>query len=181
MDRRRFVTAVGLGLSASLAGCSGLGDGTPTATPTGRTTYVNFQNGSDWTVVFTAVAVPAGLGGVTIEYRDGSERTFGDAETVDDVPTAAWDGAVTFFPGNDVPRREFRSTGGSGTGIEFANTTAGTTIITTLARPAVENSMLGLGAGTCGDVDTSRFEVTVDAEGRVSQHVTCTDEGTTDE
>lgn len=176
MDRRRFIAAASACLTAGLAGCSGIGGGTLTETPTGRTTFVNFQNGSDWTLVFTAVALPEGLGGVTIEYRDGSERTLENAETVDDVPTEAWDGAVTVFPGNDVARRRFRSTGGSGTGIEFANTTAGTTVITTVARPAVENSMLSIGAGTCGEVDTSRFEVAVDAAGRVSQQMTCTDE-----
>jgi len=173
MHRRTFLAAAGLGLAASVAGCSG--NGTPTATPTGRTTYVNFQNGSDWTLVFTAVAVPEGLGGVTIEYRDGSERTI-DAETVDDIPAAAGDGAVTFSPWNDVPRRQFRSTGGSGTGTEFANTTAGTTVVATVTRPAVENSMLALGAGTCGEADTSRFDVAVDADGRVTQQMTCTDE-----
>jgi hypothetical protein len=175
MRRRTFLAATGTSLTASVAGCSGVGNGTPTATPTGRTTYVNFQNGSDWTLVFTAVAVPEGLGGVTIEYRDGSERTLA-AETVDDIPSDAWDGAVTFYPGNDVPRRQFRSTGGSGTGIEFANTTAGTTVVTTVTRPAVENSMRSLGSGTCGEADSSRFEVAVDADGRVSQQMTCTDE-----
>jgi len=176
MNRRRFLTSAGVGLTVGLAGCTDFGSQTPTETPTGRTTHVNFQNGSDWTLVFTAVAAPGGLGGVTIEYRDGNERTFDDAETVDDIPTEAWDGAVTFSPGNDVPRRQFRSTGGSGAGYEFANTTAGTTVVTTVARPEIANSMLSIGAGTCGEAETSRFEVAVDADGRVNQQTTCIDE-----
>lgn len=175
MHRRTFLAATGVGLTAGLAGCSGLGGETPTETPTGRTTAVSFQNGSDWTLVFTAAAVPEGLGGITIEYRDGSERTI-DAETLDDIPPSSWDGATTFYPGNDVPRRQFRSTGGSGTGTEFENTTAGTTVITTVTRPAVEDSMLSLGAGTCGEAETARFEVAVDADGRVRQHMICADE-----
>jgi hypothetical protein len=174
MDRRSFIAVAGSVLPVGFAGCSG--DGTPTETPTGRTTHVTFRNGSDWTLVFTAVAVPEGLGGVTIEYRDGSERTFEDAETVEDVPSRAWDGAVTFYPGTDAPRRPFRSPGDSGTAFRFENTTAGTTVVTTVTRPAVENSMLALGAGTCGEADTARFEVAVDAGGRVSQRTTCTDE-----
>lgn len=176
MDRRTFLSTAGLGMSTALAGCSQSGEETPTQT--GRTTTVSFQNGSDWTLVFTAVVVPEGLGGVTIEYRDGSEQTFEDVETLDDIPTAAWDGAITFHPGNDVPRRQFRSTGGSGTSIEFANTTAGTTVITTVARPTVEDSMRSLGAGTCGDATTARFEIAVDASGQISQQVHCVSEVT---
>lgn len=170
MNRRRVLAALGVGLVPAVAGCSA-GDSTPT--PTGRTVTVTFQNESDWTLVFTAAAVPDGMGGVTIEYRDESERTLEDVQTVDDIPASAWDGAVTFTPGADVPRRQFRSTGGSGMSAEFPDMPAGTTVVTTVARPAVENSMLSLGAGSCGDADVMRAEVAVDASGSVHLHTTC--------
>lgn len=170
MNRRHVLAALGVGVATSVAGCSA-DDATPT--PTGRTVSVTFQNESDWTLVFTAAAIPDGMGGVTIEYRDGSERTLEDVQTVDDVPASAWDGAVTFTPGADVPRRQFRSTGGSGMGAEFTDVPAGTTVVTTVTRPSVENSMMSLGAGTCGDADVMRTEVAVDATGSVHLHTAC--------
>ncbi|MEF8800738.1 MAG: hypothetical protein V5A38_05880 [Halolamina sp.] len=111
---------------------------------------MTFQNESDWTLVFTAAAIPDGMDGVSIEYRDGSERTLAD-----------------------VPRRQFRSTGRSGMSVEFTELPAGTTVVTTVTRPSVENSMLSLGAGTCGDAGVMRAEVAVGVTGSVHLQTAC--------
>jgi hypothetical protein len=174
MNRRRVLAGFGVGLATTGAGCSS-GDATPA--PSGGTVTVTFQNESDWTLVFTAAAIPDGMDGVTIEYRDGSERTLEDVQTVDDIPASAWDGAVTFTPGADAPRRQFRSTGRSGMSAEFPNLPAGTTVVTTVTRPSVANSMRSLGAGTCGDADVMRVAVAVDATGSAHLHTTCETRG----
>ena len=175
MDRRQFLAVAGASLAAPVAGCTAPGDAT--ATPAPQRVTVNFANESDRTVVFTAAAVAAGLGGVELEYADGGTETFPDAEAVDDVPAASWERAVTFTPLGESQRRQFRSTGGSGIGIEFEPMPYDTTVVTALAEPSADPPMRGTGAGSCGDAEEAAFVVAVDAEGVVHQSTDCTDTG----
>jgi len=174
MQRRQYLAGLGLALAVPAAGCSAPADSTPT--PGGQRLTVSFSNESDRTLVFTAAVVEAGLGGVRIIYRDDSERTFPDADTVDDVPADAWNGAVTFEPLGPHQRRQFRSTAGSGLGVEFEPVPFGSTVVTTVAAPNTEQSIRSVGAGTCGEAAAAEVSVQVDAEGRVHLHTTCKSE-----
>jgi len=174
MQRRQFLAAAGLSLATSVAGCSVPGDGTET--PAGQRVSVNFSNEGDRTLVFTAAVVVDGLGGVELTYADDETETFPDAETIDDVPADAWERAVTFTPLADAQRRRFRSTGGSGTGIEFERTDFGSTVVTTVAAPQADPPMQGVGAGSCGDAEAAEIEVRVDSEGLLHQSTHCTSE-----
>lgn len=176
MHRRQFLGAAGLSLTVAAAGCTAPGDAT--ATPAPQRVTVNFANDSDRTLVFTAAAMAEGFGGVELTDADGGTETFPDAETVDDVPTGAWERAVTFTPLADAQRRQFRSTGGSGVGIEFEPMPYGGTVVTTVAEPSADPPMRATGAGTCGDAEEAAIRVTVDADGLVHQSTTCTDTGT---
>lgn len=173
MRRRQYLSALSLA-TVTAAGCTSPGESTETAAP--QSVSVNFSNESGRTIVFTAAVVEDGLGGVRISYRDDSQTTYEDAETIDDLPADAWDGAVTFTPLSDHQRRQFRSTDGSGTGIQFDPVGYGATVVTTVADPNRENSMLNVGAGTCGEVDEAHVDVRVDAEGAVHLATTCTDD-----
>jgi len=169
MYRREYLAAVGVSLAVPAAGCA-----VPTDSTTGdQRLNVEFTNESDTTLVFTAAVVEDGLGGIRISYRDGGERTFEDVETLDDLPADAWDGAVTFEPVGPHQRRQFRSTGGSGLGVEFDPVAFGSTVVTTVAAPNAEQSMRSVGAGTCGDADEAEFAVSVDREGRVHLQTSC--------
>lgn len=173
MRRRQYLAALSLATVAA-AGCTAPGESTETPPP--QSVSVNFSNESGRTLVFTAAVVEDGLGGVRITYRDDSETTYESAQTVDDLPAEAWDGAVTFTPLADHQRRRFRSTDGSGAGIQFDPVSYGSTVVTTVADPNREDSMLSLGAGTCGEVDEAHVDVRVDAEGMVHLASTCADE-----
>jgi hypothetical protein len=176
MDRRQFLAAAGLSLAIPAAGCSAPGD--PTGTPAPQRVTVTFTNDSSRTLVFTAAVMAAGFGGVELTDADGGTETFPDAETVDDVPAEAWERAVTFTPLSDVQRRQFRSTGGSGVGIEFEPMPYGSTVVTALADPNAQPPMRSTGAGTCGEAEEAAIRVTVDVDGLVHQSTTCTDTGT---
>ena len=176
MDRRQFLVAAGVSLSIPTAGCSAPGDGTETPGP--QRTTVNFSNDGGRTLVFTAAAMVEGLGGIELIDSDGGTETFPDAETVDDVPTEAWEQAVTFTPLGDAQRRQFRSTDGSGIGIEFEPMPYGSTIVTAVADPNADPPMLATGAASCGQAEEAAIRVTVDADGLVHQSTTCTDTGT---
>jgi hypothetical protein len=173
MNRRQLLAAAGLAVAVPAAGCTAPTDDTETPGP--QRVTVRFSNDSGRTLVFTAVAMADGFGGLELTYADDETETFPDAETVDDVPAQAWEQAVTFTPLGDAQRREFRSTAGSGTGIEFEPMPYGTTVVTAVADPAAELPMLSIGSGTCGTVEAASVEVAVDAEGLVHQSTACTD------
>ncbi|WP_435117322.1 hypothetical protein [Halolamina sp. C58] len=173
MNRRQLLAAAGLAVAVPVAGCTAPTDGTET--PGSQRVTVNFRNESDRTLVFTAAAMAAGFDGVELTYADDETESFPDAETVDDVPARAWEQAVTFTPLGDAQRREFRSTAGSGTGIEFEPTPYGTTVVTAVADPDAELPMLSIGSGTCGTAEEASVEVAVDAAGLVHQSTACTD------
>lgn len=171
MQRRQYLAGLGLSLAVPTAGCTAPAD--PTPTPGRQRLSVSFSNGSGRPLVFTAAVVEAGLDGVRITYRDGSERTFDDADTIDDVPADAWDGAVTFEPLGEHQRRQFRSTERSGIGIEFEPVAFGSTVVTTVAAPDAAQSIRSVGAGTCGEAAAGELSVRVDGEGRVHLRTTC--------
>ncbi len=171
MQRRQYLAGIGLSLAVPAAGCTAPTD--PTPTPGRQRLSVSFSNDSGRTLVFTAAVVEAGLGGVRISYRDGGERTFADAERIDELPADAWDGAVTFEPLGEHQRRQFRSTEGSGIGIEFEPVAFGSTVVTTVAAPETEQSIRSVGAGTCGEAAAGELSVRVDGEGRVHLQTTC--------
>jgi hypothetical protein len=176
MDRRQFLAAAGLSLAVPVAGCSAPGDGTETAAP--QRVTVNFTNDGSRTLVFTAAVMAEGFGGVELTGPDGGTEAFPDAETVDDVPGEAWEQAVTFRPLGDAQRRQFRSTDGSGIGIEFEPMPYGSTVVTTLADPNAAPPMRSTGAGTCGRAEEAAVRVAVDPDGLVHQSTTCSDTGT---
>ncbi|MFD1525452.1 hypothetical protein [Halolamina salina] len=173
MERRQFLAAAGLSLAVPTAGCTAPGNATETPAP--QRVTVSFSNDSDRALVFTAAAIAAGFGGVELTYADSETETFPDAETVADEPTQAWEQAVTFTPLGDAQRRQFRSTAGSGTGIEFEPMPYGSTVVTAVADPIAESPMWSIGSGTCGAVKEASFEVAVDAAGIVHRSTTCTD------
>ncbi|MFW5948409.1 MAG: hypothetical protein ACOCSD_02285, partial [Halolamina sp.] len=169
MNRRQYLATLSLA-TAGLAGCTAPAG----SEPTDQRVAVTFRNDSDRQLLFTAVAVAEGFGGVELSGPDG-EETFPAAETVDDVPAETWERAVTFRPLGDAQRREFRSTGGSGTGIEFEPMPAGSTVVTTVAAPDAEPPMLSIGSGTRGVAEEAAIEVAVDAAGTVHQSIHCPD------
>lgn len=171
MDRRQYLAAAALSLSVPAAGCTAPGE---TETPGPQRVTVNFRNESGRTLVFTAAVTAEGFGGVELTYADDETETFPDAETVDDVPAGAWEQAVTFTPLGDAQRREFRSTEGSGTGIEFDAMPYGSTVVTAVAAPSDELPMRSIGSGTCGQSEEAAFELSVDAAGLVHQTTNCT-------
>lgn len=173
MNRRQFLAAAGLSATVPAAGCTAPGD--ETATPAPQRVTVNFSNESDRPFVFTAAAMAAGFGGVELTDADGATETFPDAERVDDVPTEAWERAVTFTPLGDAQRRQFRSTGGSGLGAEFEPMPYGSTVVTAVADPSADPPMQGTASGTCCDAEGVEIGVTVDAEGFVHHSTACTD------
>jgi len=171
MDRRQFLTAAGFALAVPVAGCTAPAD--DTATPGPQRVTVNFRNESGRPLVFTAAVMAEGFGGVELTDADDQTETFPDAETVDDVPAGAWEQAVTFTPLGDAQRREFRSTDGSDTGIEFDAMPYGSTVVTAVADPADELPMWSIGSGSCGQSEQAAFELSVDAEGLVHQSTRC--------
>lgn len=178
MFRRQLLAVSGLSLATALAGCSFSLDGrTPTPPVETQEITVNFTNDADRAIRFTAAVVPSGLGGVRIRYRDGSERTVDDAAALADVPADAWDGAVTFAPlADDAIVRRFDSTAGSGVGMTFEEVPRGADVVTAVADPAVEDSMLSVTTSTCGDVDVAQVRVDVGDTGSVDVSTTCADD-----
>ncbi|QKY21250.1 hypothetical protein B4589_013030 [Halolamina sp. CBA1230] len=173
MDRRQFLVVAGLSLAVSVAGCTAPAEDTETPGP--QRVTVDFRNESGRTLVFTAAVMAEGFGGVELTYADDETETFPDAGTVDDIPAQAWEQAVTFTPLGDAQRREFRSTDGSGTGIQFEPVPYGSTVVTAVAAPEDELPMWSIGSGTCGGSEEAAFELSVDAEGLVHQSTNCTD------
>ncbi|WP_053947306.1 hypothetical protein [Halolamina sediminis] len=173
MNRRQFLPATGLAVAVPVAGCAAPTDGTETPGP--QRVTVNFRNDGDRRLVFTAAVVAEGFGGVELTYADDETAAFPDAETVDDVPAKAWEQAVTFTPLGDAQRRQFGSTAGSATGMEFQPMPYGSTVVTAVADPDAEPPMLSIGSGSCGQSEEAALELSVDAGGVVHQSTACTD------
>jgi hypothetical protein len=177
MLRRQVLGLCGLSLASAFAGCSFTVDaGTPSPSSPTQAIAVQFSNETDRVLWFTAVVAPGGFGGLRIRYRDDSERTLDAAEELADVPADAWDGAVTFEAlAEDSVVRRFRSTAGSGTGMSFEGMARGSSVVTSVADPTREDSMLSVTAGTCGDSAHATVRVVADGE-TISHGTTCTDD-----
>ncbi|GAB7094442.1 hypothetical protein JCM30237_15940 [Halolamina litorea] len=173
MQRRQYLSLSGLALTTGLAGCTAP-DAAP-STPAEQVVSVTATNDSDRTLVFTVAVVAAGFGGLRLTEPDGEEKTFPDAETVEDVPNEAWERAVTFTPLGPHQRQEFRSTSGSGRGIEFDSAAPGSTVVVTIAAPDETPPLRSISAGACGTAARAEIAVRVDAGGVVSHSTTCTD------
>ena len=185
MNRRLAGVTIAVASLLLLAGCAGLGpprsDTTATPAPTGADVQVQLSNGGNATHLFTVAVVPDGrFGGVRVEYANGTNRTFPDAESFDDLPRRATDGAVSLVPlGENVTVRRYRLTPGSGVGTSFESVPRNATVVTVISSPARAEPLRSFGASACADVDVTRIDLRVTANGIVEKHTTCADTAVT--
>lgn len=175
----RRLAAVAVASLLLLAGCAGLGPprSSETPAPTGADVRVQISNEGNVTHLFTVAVVPDGrFGGVRVEYANGTNRTFPDVRSLDDLPHRATKGAVSLVPlAENATVRTYRLTPGSGVGTTFEDVPRNATVVDAVSRPGGEEPLRSFGASTCGDADLTRIDLRVTPNGNVELSTTCED------
>ena len=162
-----------------LSGCVGLGAprSPDTPTPTGADVQVQMSNDGNATHVFTVAVVPDGrFEGVRVEYANGTNRTFPNVQSFDDLPQQAAKDAVRIVPRNqNATVRTYRLTPGSGVGTTFEDVPRNATVVSVVSRPGAEEPLRSFGTSTCGDADLTRVTLQVTPDGSIDLATVCTD------
>ena len=178
----RRLTAVAVASLFLLAGCAGVGPprSEDTPAPSGADVRVNVQNEGTATRLFTVAVVPDGrFEGVRVEYRNGTNRTLPNVQSLADLPHEVRQDAVSIVPLNEnATVRTYRLTPGSGVGTSFEDVPRNSTVVTVVSAPGRDEPLRSLGASTCGDADLTRIDLRVTPNGNVEMHTTCEDAAT---
>ena len=138
---------------------------------------MQISNEGNVTHLFTVAVVPDGrFGGVRVEYANGTNRTFSDVRSLDDLPRRAANGAVSIVPlDENATVRTYRLTPGSGVGTAFEDVPRNATLVYVVSAPDAERPLRSVGASTCGDADRARLDLRVAPNGAIDVHTTCED------
>ena len=179
MNARLAGVAVAVASLIVLSGCAGLGAprSPDTPAPTGADVQVQIHNDGDTTHVFTVAVVPDGrFGGARVEYANGTNRTFPNVQSFDDLPHRARKDAVRIVPLNEnATVRTYRLTPGSGVGTTFEDAPRNSTVVSVVSRPRAEEPLRSFGASTCGDADLTRVDIRVTPNGNIGLSTVCED------
>ena len=138
---------------------------------------MQISNDGNTTHVFTVAVVPdSRFGGVRIEYANGTNRTFPNVQSFEDLPHRAMKDAVRIVPLNEnATVRTYRLTPGSGVGASFEDVPRNSTVVSVVSRPGDAEPLRSFGTSTCGDANLTRVDVRVTPNGNIEHSTACED------